>query len=196
MLRRFSIALLCTLFITVSAYGEYGFGAKHGGASSATVGLGESIILELVLSSDNQDFNTSAVFEVTLSEPGLQFDSYAWAPPYVTGGGDDWSDPGPPQNAGIISSGDLLGQTIYFENFVDPGQFDSGVLLTLGLTVPNGFPLGDVVISATDSWFDNGLTGTAGIIEDFTLTVVPEPATLLLLGATSLILLRRRQRKA
>lgn len=193
MVRKFSVVLLCSLTIPGSALGDYVLSAMIDDSSWADITPGESLRVDLVLTSDAEppDFNTSAIFEVDFSELGLVYDSYTWGLPYQNGGGDDWSTP---------PGGPVTGR-IYFENFADTGEFTVGVIVSLDLTVPLGFLGGqmsrDVVINAIPDTFDYG--GAESTLtypgQPCTLhVIIPEPASLCLLTG-GLALLRRRRRR-
>lgn len=140
--------------------------------------LGESFSIDIKLASTASDFNTSAIFTVEFSKVGLQLDTFDWSAPYVTGSADDWSDPAI-GDLPVIISGDL-----YFENFASSGEFYTGTLLTLGMTVPAGFEPGKIAITAVPDTFDDGLSSISTTGGQFTLNVVPEPSVfVLLLGA-------------
>ena len=186
MLRLVSVSLMCLLAATLSAYGDYTFVPLFGGNSSASVAQGGSITLELDLTTDGSDTNTSAIFEVGFSKNGLTYSDYDWQSPYVTGSGDDWSDP----------PGGAITGNLYFENFLpDPDVWSatSATLLTLTLGVPGGFELGDVIITTIPDTFDDGTRSIPTTGGAFTLTVIPEPASMVLMALGGLALIRRRE---
>ncbi len=142
MLRCLSIALICSVAITTTAQADYTLTPEVGGASVIGQDPGTSFTLDFILVADDpddpNDWSTSAIFEVAFSKDGLQYDSYSWWSPYSTGGGDDWSDPA----QGLLNTNDLLAGNIYFENFVESGEFRTGLILSLTLNIPSDFPLG------------------------------------------------------
>lgn len=188
MLRRFSVLVFCSLSLCGVASGDYWLSAMVEDSTWAAVDAGSSFTVDLQLTSDADpvDINTSAIFEVGFSVPGLLYDSYTWAPPYQNGG-DDWSDP----------AGGTIASSIYFENFLSSGEFTTGVIVSLSITVPQDF-LGDldsrdVVITTIPDTFD---TGIESVNTNFgppctVQVVVPEPATILLLLGGAVLLKRR-----
>ena len=185
-MRSLSVAILCMLAVTVSAYGDYVLTPLSGGSSTAAVAGGGSFTLDLVLTSDASDENMVAIFEVDPDQSGLTYNSYTWGSPYTTGGTDDSS------NIGV--------DPLYFENYLDAGTFGVGTIVSVSITVPTSYwnTHTQVVFSADLSnggFMDEGgemIDTTAGC--DFTLT--PEPATLVLLGLGSGLMLLRRLRQA
>ena len=196
MLRCISIALICLMAITATARADYTLTPKVGGQSVIGLDPGGSFTVDFILTSDDSsdpaNWSTSAIFEVAFSLDGLQYNSYSWGSPYSTGGTDDYSDPS--INAGALNTNDLLSGNIYFENFVDSGEFTIGTLVSLTLTIPGDFPEGNVYISALPDTFEGDLgTVITRKGQDFLLQV-PEPATvsLLILGGLAMIRSRRR----
>lgn len=196
MLRRLSIALICSVAIISTAQADYTLTPKVGGASVIGQDPGGSFTLDFILAADDpndpNDWSTSAIFEVAFSKDGLQYNSYSWWSPYSTGGIDDWSDPS--VRTGLLNTNDLLSGNIYFENYVDSGEFRTGLILSLTLTIPSDFPLGDVFISAVPDTFEGDLAVPIPTRQgrDFLLQV-PEPATISLLILGGLAMIRRRR---
>ena len=170
--------------VSVTAYGDYVATPLSGGSAAKAVAGGASFDLDIVLTGTG--VNYAAIFGVGLSESGLTINSYTWGSPYATGSTDDASD----------TSDDTL---LYFENFVDPGEFGIGTIVSVNITVPTAYwdTHTSVNISAEVSEDDGyafagdvDVTTTAG--DDFVLT--PEPATMVLMGIGGGIALLRRRR--
>ena len=157
MLRRFSVLIFCSLSLCAVASGDYVWSAMVEDSTWVAVGAGSSFTVDLQLTSDTDpaDINTSAIFEVAFSVPGLLYDSYTWAPPYQNGG-DDWSD----------ADGGTIASSIYFENFLSSGEFTTGLMVSLNFTVPSDFLGGlesrDVVITTIPDTFDTGSRKISG----------------------------------
>lgn len=183
------------------ATADYTLSPQVGGSDNVTVNPGDSFAVDLVLSSDASDFNTSAIFTVEFSKPGLQYTSYAWSDPYTTGGVDDNSQPHITElptilteSSYVASFGDPGAVDAYFENFAGAGQFTTGTLLTMSMVVPAGFETGTFTITAVPDTFDNGTETVPTSGESMTVNVVPEPAAIGLLGLAAVSCLRRRRR--
>jgi len=181
MLRNLVFALMCVLSVTLCAQGDYTLTPRIAGQDSAEVHVNDTdrtVTVDLVLDSDSTpaDLHTSAIFTVEFSKPGLVYEWYEWEWPYVAGGLDEYCTP---ENMALpvylgedcwidpISDGGLV--DVYFENFVleseDP--FETGVIASVTLTVPEDFPLGDVTITCVPDTFDSGegsIPTTGGVL--------------------------------
>lgn len=200
---RFAILSLCVLSGVATARADYILRPSSSGATSLTVNWGDTFALDLVLSTAANDKNNSAIFQVRFTEPGLIYEDYAWAAPYMDYDPllplDD-STPLLPDLPAEITP-DLLSGPGYLPNLNDvelsnvllSGTFGAGTLVTLTLHVPESYGfVGSLYISAAPDTFANGFSvipTTAGQV--FELIVVPEPAAAgALLGL--LPLMRRR----
>lgn len=196
MLRSMLISLVVCSIAVTAAYGEYTLTPKVGGAGVVKKDPGESFTIDFLLTSDANDVCTSAVLEVGFSRDGLRFDSYAWGSPFETGGWADGSDPSPEMGP-LLNSGDLISGNVYFDNFVETGEYSTGVLLALTLTIPSDFPaVGSVAINVLphpDLWFENDSGPVSARRGTDLIVQVPEPATMSLLVLGALALMRPRR---
>jgi hypothetical protein len=191
--------MVAGLVLGSPAFGAYTLAPSVGGQSTSTVVEGQSIVIDLVLTRDNlSDSNTSAIFTVQFTKPGLILTNYAWAAPYTTGTTDDKSIPKTLpipilSETYVAPFADAGTADVYFENFAISDNFTTGTLLTMTLSVPGGFGYGPITVSALPDTFDDGEANIVTAGQSATIAVVPEP-TAVALGATvlSLILFRRR----
>ena len=202
------LASACVGFASSSASAghSYTMSLVSGGANQASLDPGQSLSLDLILASTNdQTWHDGADLLVSLSRSGLELTSWDWASPqYLSGGPYDFtriaSRPAP-------SGGDLrnslpqaitstygIGFSAETANFGD--FFGTGTLLSFGLTVPDSYETNvDVVMDVSGSFHDSATLWTwIGVSTGpFTLHITPEPATLMLLGIGGLAVLRRRR---
>lgn len=170
MVRTFSAILVCVLGLAAHVHGDYTLAPVLAGGSSADVYINtadRTITLELVLTSDASpaDAHTSAVFSVAFSKPGLQYDGYWWDGAYATDGPDDHGTPDNAAVPALLDAGSYVDPAVddgladfRLENFVADGNdvFETGVIATVTFTIPEGFPLGPVTITAMPDTFDDG----------------------------------------
>jgi hypothetical protein len=170
------------------------------GLSARSLSPGDSFALDMVLTSDTGAMHTSSVFDVGFSgnglsySPGIVYQSYTWASPYDNGTIDDDSHPlysALPQT--------ITGTKVNLSNVMPmvPVAFHTGTLVTLNFTIPSNYQLGTtlqtITFSAQPDQFYNGtdeVPTTAGT--NFILTIIPEPASVLVLLAGIAGLKRKR----
>ena len=174
------------------------------GMSSVTVEWGDSFTLDLDLSSDAGDTHNSAIIDVIFAEPGILYEAYEWAAPYVTA--PPYDDSAPILAAlPLLLDADTLAGPGYPDGVVDVelsnvligGTFGEGTLVSLDLTVPADFGYeGSVFIAASPDTIADGfdvIPSTGGQV--FELVVVPEPSGGAVLLAVFLGVLRYRRRR-
>jgi hypothetical protein len=183
-------ALCCFLICSGTVCADYILQPLVNGQTSVTVQPGDSFVLDLDLSSTVSDSHYAGIFTVEFSKPGLSYLDHTWSTPYVTSSADNRSVPTISEcpivlteSSYVAGSSDPGTVDVYFENFLNSGEFGVGKIVSMNLDVPSGFPLGDVSVRAIPIGFDKGfdIPSTGGM---FTLHVVPEPGIfVLLLGA-------------
>jgi hypothetical protein len=149
--------------------------------------------LDLVLTSDGNDRHDSFGFNLGFSQPGLLYNSYSLASPEYLGGG--------PNDFSTDATGQPIVAPLHFEALTEVGgvTFGTGRLVSLQVGVPDNFlPVGvpklDVSVFAIPDFFGNGFDLVDAVAGPaLTLSIVPEPATLVLLGLGGLAAVRRRR---
>ncbi len=116
---------------------------SSGGASTLTASPGDTVPLQVVLSGLGAELATSGTMDVSFSAGGLQYDSYLWTLPFVTGSGDDLSVPNLAALPALVTD-DLFGPAgsavdIHFDNFTSAGGVGNAVLVTTMFQVPCNF---------------------------------------------------------
>ena len=196
MRKRTSLLVVLLIFtFAVAARGlppqtDFALTVENGGNDSVSVSPGDSFTLDITL--DGGTIN-GFIFDLDLSQSGLDYDAYDFATGFDVGGFIDASDPD------IADLTQTIGTSVHLESAdLAFGDFSGGILAMVDMTVPEAFLPGDVTINVSSIEFsDDGFTffdGTAG--PNFTLTVLPEPATItavLMIGGAVLTLRRRRR---
>lgn len=193
----------CALWSVVrpqSAEAAYILTAKSAGASNALVTPGNSFDLDIALSSNAADANTSAVFRVVFSDPGLVLSGYTWKAPYTNSVNNDGSTPKFNALPVTLSAATYITPSapgvvdINMENFLDAGSFGTGTLVTLTLMVPANYSgPGTVSINVVPDGISDGITPVATSAGPAFVVAVPEPSTVGVLLVVSLAALRRRR---
>jgi len=206
---RSAVGIMCVLFFCMHARADYIILPLWDDQDSATVSLGETFDLDIVLDSDASDEHISAIFQVVFSSPGLSYQSYEWYAPYENETDDDDSTPLWTALTTLLTadlfSGPLDVVDVELSNATDgggggPSPFGIGKLVTLELLVPADYTGPETVtISAVSDQFFAGVQGGSLVYVDadsgpsFELTIIPEPASVAMLIVPLAILVRRRQ---
>lgn len=200
---------VCLLALPVEAQAEYTITPLFEGSSTATVDRGDAFDLSVLLTSSGSDQHNSIIFMANCSSPGLIYEDYTWHSPYETAPASCFDDSHP--SAGELPSV-LTAETydnpdypgaadVYLSNATEQ-LFTTGTVVSLTLSVPAGYAGPDTVTIglredtvgegfAIHDGFDQVPTTAGG---DFTLHIVPEPATLLLVTMGGAWLVARRRR--
>lgn len=205
-----SVAASCAgvLGLAVAAHADYIIDLKSNGSSIVTVQPGASFNLDVVLSGEPDTVHNSAIFQLEFSTPGLLYESYSWASPYVTGNIFDDSKPFTDDLPAVLTDDLLKGPgypadvvNIELSNVVPvPGEtFGSGVLVTLLLTVPEGWDGASLIeIIAVPDTFADGFDEVNVIAGTSMMIVIPAPPVSILMGGMLCMLgcgaARRRRR--
>lgn len=200
------LATVCVGFASSSALAvpDYTMSLLSGGANSATVDPGQSLSVDLVLATSDGAMHDGNDLNISFSRDGLVLTSWDWASPeFVSGGASDFTRIAPspaPSGASLRSS---LPQALTSTFGIGFGAntdafgslFGTGTLISFGLTVPDSYEPGDVMmdVSGTFTDFVNFTDPQGTSTGPFTLHITPEPATLMLLGIGGLAVLRRRR---
>lgn len=207
-----SPVVLCALALAASCAGSasaaYMMTPLSGGTNQRTLAWGQSLTLDIVMTSNTApaDTSTSALFQVRFTRAGLIMTSMAWAPPYQTGGFNDFSVPAPADLPMAIIPSTLEGG-LYPQNLSDielgnaliGASFSTGTLVSLTLAIPANYGYeGPIFISLNPDEIASGfnpIATTAGQVFRLDL-VAPTPggvaAAAIFAGVASL----RRRRSA
>lgn len=177
--------------------------ATAGGSSSALVAPGQTITVEVNLTSDTSDVHNSAIFRVVFSHAGLRYLGYSWANPYLNGTIDDDSKP---LNGGLplLLDASTLSGVGYPEDIVDVElsnvlpvgpNFGSGTIALLQLEVPADFTgASDIEIAVVPDQIalngDDLPTSSGGVLT----LIIPSPASALGLAGVGCLASARRRR--
>ncbi len=198
-----AIALLFAAALAAPAFGSYILTPLSAGANQRTVAHGQSFTLDIVITSDAADTQTSAIFQVRFTRPGLVLTDYQWAPPYGTG---DIFDDSKPHHSSLPApivpetlEGGLYppGLTdLEMSNVLIGSTFGTGTIVSLDFNIPSNYAYtGPIFISLNADQIANGfdeVDSTAGQV--FRLDVIiPTPAAAIILPAALLRATRRRR---
>jgi len=187
-------------FMTTTANAGYLVSVVDANTGLAQAELDPGALLSLgVVLSDNSDgsgaTHDGADFVVNFSRSGLILNSYTWAaPPFVTGGLNDFSQP-----KNNVLPMPISGITFSANTDVTGTTFPTGTVVTMNLAIPGDWlPFSESVeVSVADGAAFNDFTNFVfpNVVSGspFTLRIVPEPATLALLGIGGIAALRRRR---
>jgi len=170
------------------------------------VRAGDEFQIAAVLSGSGP--HDSAIFDVGVTGPRSLIDNkYLWGTNYTSGSLNDFSVPKVDIATGLFPAGlkPVINNALYaftpsradmhFENLTNDGTtFGAGTLVTMNLKVPADAVLGEQFVIAP--FFDTFALGFDGVPttngSSLTVKVVPEPATLVLLGLGGMAAVRRR----
>jgi len=121
------------------------------GATSATRMPGETLALDVLLTSGPGDATDSVGFTVTFSRAGLTLTGFAWASPqFETGGPEDFTSPSIDDLPVTLASEGIT----FSANTVAFGvTFSGGTLVTIDLAIPASFPDGSDTIAISPDLF-------------------------------------------
>lgn len=197
------VSAIAALAAGAEAEAAYMMSIASNGSSSAVVLPGDSVLLQVELSSDGGDVHNSAIFRMIFSAPGLKFLGYEWASPYLNGTLDDDSKPLANMLPLLLDDGTLSGVgypngvvDIEFSNVLPVGpNFGSSVLVTLELEVPDNYS-GDEVIQislAPDQIAIFGNEIETHTDQGFTL-FIPAPSAWVMVCGAGMVGMRRGRR--
>ena len=153
--------------------------------------------LDFVLTSDASDQHDSIAFDAVFSDGGLTYNSYAWGGSHSLRFADG-SIPVLEDLAVTISDStyEAAGSPVdvHFENFTTT-PFTVGTVVSMSITVPSGFDFGPdekTVVSLMIVGIRDG-TDDVPVTSGGDFTIIPEPATLMLIAVGVPLLLRRKR---
>ena len=198
-----AITAIASLASNATAGMGYSLTPTSDGLNQRTLNWGETFTIDMTITGDASlpQFN-SAIFQVRFTQPGLIFNDYVWDEPFNTGDLFDDSKPGrgalpmpiegdtfeDPQSPGL--------NDIEFSNVSISGDYDSGDIVSLTLTVPQNYGhTGSLFVSVAPDTFADGfnqLTVEGGQVLE--LTIIPAPSSSVILCAGIVFTSRRRGR--
>lgn len=186
-----TITAIASLTTVATAGMGYTLTPTSEGLNQRTLNWGQNFTIDMSVTGDVSlpDYN-SAIFQVRFTEPGLILNDYLWDAPFGTG--DLFDDSRPNRGA--------LPMPIDSDTFTDPqspslndielsnvsiaGDYDTGDIVTLTLTVPQNFGFtGSLFVSVAPDTFADGFNEIpfeAGQVLELTIVPAPGPAALLL----------------
>lgn len=184
-----------TIFLAPSTLAGYIVTPLVGGQSAIVVGRGNSLSLDIVLTSDGvASQHDSVVLDLIFSAPGLLYTSYEWAAPFPNRGDDlalfDDSVPAWHNLPAILSADSLRGPSrptdqvdLQLSSLATEGHFGTGRLVTLVLLVPTDYSGPDeIVIRAAPDTFALGFNEVPSMGGAPFIITIPNPGVLMLVA--------------
>lgn len=171
-----------------------------GGQSTVVVSPGDTLRVDLVMSTVTEERFDAALFRVSLSSSGLVLTDYSWTAPFSPMF--DLSQPNLAELPLNISEDYLSGPNypsgvadVEFGNLTDAGVFGQGTLLTLSLLVPSNWSgPDDVTLRAEPDLFTRGFDEIAVFSFDtLDIHILPSPGPLVGLALAWSTVCRRRR---